>query len=423
MNRPDRFSKTCQVSNERKSIMKIGILREGKQPPDKRVPFSPEQCTQITERFPVVEIFVQPSKIRCFSDDEYRKAGVFLQEDLSKCDVLMGVKEVPVQDLIPGKTYFFFSHTIKKQSHNRKLLQEVVRKKIRLIDYEMLTGKDHMRIIGFGRFAGLVGVYNGLLSFGKRNHLFEFKPAYQCSDLQELKNKVAGLQLPPIKIAVTGGGRVAGGAIEMLREIPVRQVSVEEYLGHDLFDEPVFVQLNPGDYNLHKGNKPFDLLHFFNHPSEYKGNFGRFCNQTDLLIGAAYWDPKAPVLFTAEEMKKPDFRIRVIADISCDIEGSIPSTKIAGTIANPVYDYNPETGELENAYSSEKNVTVMAVDNLPCALPKDASVDFGNNLISKVLPHLLGDDKEDVIKRATIAENGNLTAQFTYLSDYITEEK
>lgn len=403
--------------------MKIGILREGKQPPDKRVPFSPEQCKQITEKFPVVEIFVQPSNIRCFSDEEYLKAGVNVQEDLSECDVLMGVKEVPLLDLIPEKTYFFFSHTIKKQSHNRKLLQEVVRKKIRLIDYEVLTGKDHMRIIGFGRFAGLVGAYNGLKTFGIRNHLFDLKPAHQCNDLQELKNIVTGMKLPAMKIVVTGGGRVAGGALELLREIPVRQVSVEEYLGHDSFAEPVFVQLNPEDYNLHKENKPFDLLHFFRHPTEHNGNFQRFCNQTDLLIGAAFWDPLAPVLFTSEDMKKPDFRIQVIADITCDIEGSIPSTKKASTIANPVYDYNPETGELEQAYSSKRNLTVMSVDNLPCELPKDASLDFGNNLIEKVLHHLLGEDEEGIIKRATITGKGNLTEQFMYLSDYLNEKE
>jgi len=403
--------------------MKIGILREGKQPPDKRVAFSPEQCKQITEKFPVVEIFVQPSKIRCFSDEEYMMAGVPVQEDLSACDVLLGVKEVPVQDLIPEKTYFFFSHTIKKQSHNRKLLQEVVRKKIQLIDYEVLTGKDNQRIIGFGHFAGLVGAYNGLMTFGKRNHLFELKPAHQCNDLQEMKNNLVGLQLPPLKIVVTGGGRVSGGAIELLREIPVIQVSVDEYLRYDSFGEPVFVQLNPEDYNLQGDNKPFDLLHFFGHPSEYIGNFRRFCSQTDLLISAAYWDPKAPVLFTSEEMKKRDFRIRVIADISCDIEGSIPSTRISSTISNPVYDYNPETGELEQAFSSEKNITVMAVDNLPCELPKNASLDFGNNLIEKVLPHLLGADEEDVIKRATITEAGKLTEQFMYLTDYLNEKE
>lgn len=403
--------------------MKIGILREGKQPPDKRVPFSPEQCKQITEKFPVVEIVVQPSNIRCFNDGEYLMAGVPIQEDLSACDVLMGVKEVPLQDLIPEKIYFFFSHTIKKQLHNRKLLQEVVRKRIRLIDYEVLTGKDNLRIIGFGRFAGLVGAYNGLMTFGKRHHLFELKPAHQCNNLQELKSIVTGIQLPAMKIIVTGGGRVSGGALELLREIPIRQVSVDEYLGHDSFDEPVFVQLNPEDYNLHRDHKPFDLLHFFSHPSEYSGNFRRFCSQTDLLIGAAFWDPKAPVLFTSDEMKKPDFRIQVIADITCDIEGSIPSTKKASTIANPVFDYNPETGELEQAYSSKRNVTVMSIDNLPCELPKDASLDFGKNLIEKVLPHLIGGDEEEVIKRATITEAGRLTEQFMYLTDYLSENE
>jgi hypothetical protein len=250
--------------------------------------------------------------------------------------------------------------------------------------------------------------------------LFDLKPAHQCKDILELKRNVTGMQLPPLKIIVTGGGRVAGGVIELLREIPVGQVSVAEYLRFSSFDGPVFVQLNPEDYNLHRDNKQFDLLHFFNHPSEYIGNFQRFCSQTDLLIGAAFWDPKAPVLFTSEEMKRPEFRIQVIADITCDIEGSIPSTRIAGTIANPVYDYNPETGELEQAYSSQKNVTVMAVDNLPCELPKDASLDFGENLIEKVLPHLLGGDEEDIIKRATITEKGNLTKQFMYLADYLS---
>ena len=231
------------------------------------------------------------------------------------------------------------------------------------------------------------------------------------------------MQLTPLKIAVTGSGRVAGGVLELFGEIPVRQVSVEEYLRHDSFDEPVFVQLVPDEYNLHKENRPFDLSHFFNYPFEYKGNFQRFCSQTDLLVSAAFWDTKAPVLFTSEEMKKPDFRIRVIADITCDIEGSIPSTRKAGTIADPVYDYNPHTGELKQAYSSERHITVMAVDNLPCELPKDASLSFGNRLIDSVLTHLLGGDEQDVIKRATITEEGRLTERFMYLSDYLSEEE
>lgn len=399
--------------------MKIGIIKEGKQPPDKRVPFSPQQCRQIIERFPGTEVFVQPSTIRCFSDKEYRNAGIQVVENLEHCDVLMGVKEVPIADLIPNKIYFFFSHTIKKQAYNQKLLRAIAEKNIRLIDYEVLTGTDGMRIIGFGRFAGLVGAYNGLLTFGKRNRLFDLKPAHRCDDLQEMKKNVAGLKLPPIKIAVTGDGRVAGGALELLREIPIRQVSVNEFLEKNSTDEPVFVQLSPGDYNSHKEGKDFELLHFFNHPNEYCENFKRFCNTTDLLIAAAYWDPKAPVLFTAEEMKKQDFKIKVIADITCDIEGSIPSTKRASTIDDPVYDYNPQTEEMETAFSSENNITIMAVDNLPCELPKDASLDFGKNLIEKVLPHLIGSDTDGIIKRASITENGNLTERFAYLKDYL----
>lgn len=399
--------------------MIIGIIKEGKLPPDRRVPFSPQQCRQIIEQFPGTEVFVQSSNIRCFSDQEYREAGIQVVDNLKHCDVLMGVKEVLIADLIPNKTYFFFSHTIKKQPYNQKLLRAIADKNIRLIDYEVLTGLDGMRIIGFGRFAGLVGAYNGLLTFGRRNRLFSLKPAHQCDDLQEMKKNIAGLPLPPFKIVVTGDGRVAGGALELLNEIPVRQVAVNEFLEKNDFNEPVFVQLSPVDYNSHKEGKNFDLLHFFNHPDEYQGNFCRFCSQTDLLIAAAYWDPKAPVLFTSEEMKSNDFRIKVIADITCDIEGSIPSTKRASTIDDPVYDYNPQTEELETAFSSEENTTVMAVDNLPCELPKDASLDFGKNLIEKVLPHLIGDDTDGIIQRASITESGNLTERFAYLQDYL----
>lgn len=399
--------------------MIIGIIREGKLPPDKRVPFSPEQCRQITEQFQGTEVFVQSSNIRCFNDQEYREAGIHVVEKLDHCDVLMGVKEVPIADLIPNKTYFFFSHTIKKQTYNQKLLQAIVEKNIRLIDYEVLTGTDGMRIIGFGRFAGLVGAYNGLLTYGKRNRLFDLKPAYRCNNLQEMKKNISGLQLPPLKIVITGDGRVAGGALELLHEIPVRQVTVNEFLEKDSFDEPVFARLSPGDYNIHKEGKDFDLFHFFNHPEDYKENFKRFSTQTDLLIASAYWDPKAPVLFTAEDMKRADFRIKVIADITCDIEGSIPSTKMAGTIDDPVYDYNPHTGVLQAAFSSEKNISVMAVDNLPCELPNDASLDFGKNLIEKVLSHLIDDDTNGIIQRATITENGSLTERFFYLQDYL----
>lgn len=398
--------------------MKIGILREGKMPHDNRVPLTPEQCAEIQEKFSGVSVVVQPSTARCFSDSEYTTLGIQVKEDINDCDILLGVKEVNTEDFIAGKTYLFFSHTIKKQKYNRKLLQTAIEKNIQLIDYEVLTDKEGSRIIGFGRFAGLVGAYSGLRAFGLRNKLFDIKPAHRCNNLQEMLSVLDTVQLPPVKIAVTGDGRVAGGVLEILNHMKIMRVSPEAYLKEVEFHAPVFVQLLPLNYARRTDGAAFELKHFFNHPEQYENAFLPFSGVTDILIAAAYWDPKAPVLFTTDDMQKENFRIRVISDITCDIEGSIPSTKKASTIALPYYDYNPATGELEPAFSSEKNITVQAVDNLPNELPKDASSDFGRNLIDKVFPSLLGDDVDGIVKRATITKDGSLTERFSYLQDF-----
>lgn len=404
--------------------MKIGILREGKLPPDARVPFTPEQCRYIHQEMEGLEVVVQPSPVRCFRDEEYQALGVEVKEDLSDCDVLMGVKEVPFGQLIPGKIYFFFSHTIKMQPYNRRLLQEMVKRGIQLVDYEVLTDRSGNRIIGFGRFAGLVGAYNGFRAYGLRNGLYDLKPAHLCDSMEEMKSQIGSIRLPAVKIALTGGGRVSGGALELFKDLGIRQVTVGEYLTLKTVSEPVFVQLNPGDYNKHRAGLPFDLLHFYNNPKDYTGSFGRFLPVTDMLVGAAYWDPAAPVLFTLEDTRRPDFRISVIADITCDIDGSIPTTRKASTIDDPFYDFDPETGELKEPFSDERHISVMAVDNLPCELPKDASHDFGMNLIDKVLPRLAGNDPDDIIGRASITVRsedgpGVLTERFQYLQDYL----
>lgn len=399
--------------------MKVGILREGKMPQDKRVPLTPEQCIEAQQKFPNVSILVQPSPIRSFKDEEYSNLGIELSEDLSGCDILMGVKEVRIQDFIEGKIYLLFSHTIKKQKYNRKLLQTALEKNIQLVDYEVLTNKEGFRIIGFGRFAGLVGAYNGFRAFGFRKKLFELKPAHQCTDLVEMYSELNKIKLPPIKIAFTGDGRVAGGVLEVLEHLKIERVSAEEFLNEKKVAKPVYSQLLPGNYVQRKDGNTFDLMHFFNHPEMYKNAFQPFSKTTDLLIASAFWHPKAPVLFTAEEMKQDDFRISVISDITCDIEGSIPSTKKASTIDDPFYDYNPETGELEPAFSNKKNISVQAVDNLPCELPKDASLDFGKNLIEKVFPSLFGEDVDGIVERASITKQGKLTERFSYLKDFV----
>ncbi|HSH19180.1 MAG TPA: NAD(P)-dependent oxidoreductase [Draconibacterium sp.] len=398
--------------------MKIGLLRENKTPPDKRVPLTPEQCVEVQQKFPGIKLVVQPSAIRCFKDDEYKSLGIQLNEDMSECDILLGVKEVRVEDFLEDKKYLMFSHTIKKQSYNRKLLQTVLNKNVQLIDYETLTDKEGFRIIGFGRFAGLVGAYSGIRAYGIRNRLFDIKPAHKCDDLSEMLEQLDTIKLPPVKIAVTGNGRVANGVFEILNYMKILKLTPEKYLQIQKSSEPVCVQLFPGNYVRRKDGSEFDLFHFFNNPGMYENNFLPFAETTDLLIASAYWDPKSPVLFTVDDIKRKPFQISVISDITCDIEGSIPTTKKASTIDDPFYDYNPETEELEPAFSSEKNITVQAVDNLPCELPKDASLDFGRNLINKVFSSLFGEDTDGIIERASITKDGKLTFRYSYLQDF-----
>ncbi|WP_420576126.1 NAD(P)-dependent oxidoreductase [Ekhidna sp.] len=398
-------------------MTKIGIIKEGKIPIDRRVPLTPQQAKQLKENYDV-EVVVQSSDIRCFTDDDYRNAGLPIVDSLEDCDIILGVKEVPIEKLIPNKTHFFFSHTIKKQEYNRKLLKAILDKKIKLIDWETLTNEAGNRVIAFGRWAGIVGAYNGLWTYGKRYNLFNLRRAHECFDYEDLKTEFRKIQLPNIKIALTGGGRVTKGAMEVLLGAGISQVTPHDYLTQR-FDEPVFTQLNSRDYNKRKDGKEFLRNEFYKNPELYEGDFIKYTQVTDILIACAYWDPAAPVLFHREDIIKDNFDIKVIADITCDIEGSIPSTKKPSTIDDPIYDYNPSDDEIEQPLVDEGNITVMAVDNLPCELPRDASQSFGDQFLENVVEHLLGEDKKGVIHRATITEAGSLTEKYSYLQDYV----
>jgi alanine dehydrogenase len=397
--------------------LKLGIIREGKNPPDKRVPFTPVQTEEIEQRFPHMKVVVQKSALRCFNDDEYKALDIEVTDDVSHCDVLLGIKEVPIDQLVASKTYLFFSHTIKKQPYNKKLLQEILKKKIRLIDYETLTDRLGNRMVAFGRFAGIVGAYNGLWTYGKRYNAFRLRRAFDCFDVNDLKLELRKATLPPLKIILTGAGRVGKGAMETLDTAGIRKVSPPDFLAHT-FNEPVYVQLGSGDYHIRKDGGHFNREEFHKNPERYKSDFLKFTNVADILMAGAFWNPKAPVLFTREDMVSPDFKIKVIADITCDIGGSIPSTKKASTIAEPIYDYNPISDSIEPPLSDNKLITVMAVDNLPCELPRSASEEFGRDLIDKILPLFLNDDPDAILHRGTIAKGGELTDTFAYLSDY-----
>lgn len=397
--------------------MKLGIIREGKIPVDRRVVLLPKQCKRIETLYPEVKVFVQSSVVRCIKDEEYEKEGLPILENMDECDVLVGVKEVPIKDLIPHKTYFFFSHTIKKQEGNRKLLQAILAKNIRLIDYECLTNVEGERIIAFGRYAGIVGAYNAFRTWGLKYKLYELHRAIDCKDYQDLLKELKKVKLPPIKIALTGRGRSGKGALEIIKALGIRQVHTEEYLKQS-FGEPVFVHLASSDYYKPKNVKiPFEV--FYENPEFFDGNFLPFAQETDLFISTHFWSPKAAPLFKITDIQQANFRIKVIADITCDVGGSIPTTIRASTIADPLYDINRHTLQEERAFSHPENITVMAVDNLPTELPLGASEDFGEQFIEKVLPHFFNNDAEKVLERATIAQNGQLMPRFAYLQDYV----
>ncbi len=397
---------------------KIGIIREGKTPPDNRVAFSPKQCKEIQEKFTDVQLLIQPSPHRCFTDNEYLSEGLLLQEDLSDCDILFGVKEVPKETLIPNKTYFFFSHTKKKQAYNQGLMHTLISKKIKLVDYECLTFNDGQRILGFGYWAGIVGAHNGLLTFGKKNNLFELKKVHNISNFQELKESYEGLQLPNIKIALTGTGRVSKGVIDIMQYLDIKQVSKNDFL-YKTFEYPVFVQLKGEDIYARKDDSSYDRNDFHKNASEYCCTFLEYTAVADILMNGGYWDKNIPRLFEIDAVKNPAFKMNVIADITCDVNGSVPCTLDATTIQNPVFGFNKTTFEKEIPFQNNSEIIdIMAVDNLPNELPRDASRYFGSHLMLEVLPHLLEKTNSNVIEKATICQNGKLITDFEYLSDY-----
>ncbi|MEO1653679.1 MAG: alanine dehydrogenase [Bacteroidota bacterium] len=398
--------------------MKIGIIKEGKIPIDRRVAFSPEACVHLQNTFSQLQFKIQPSPIRCFPDQAYQAAGLPISEDLSDCDVLFGIKEVPIIDLIPHKTYFFFSHTIKKQSYNRELLRRLLSNQVQMIDYECLTNLRGQRLVAFGRFAGIVGAYNTIRAYGLRQGLFDLKPAYQCDDMAMMQQEYQKLALGPIKIILTGRGRAGQGAREVLKAMGIVEVSAQEILEQS-FVHPVFSQLKSRDYYQPKEAKEGAALDFYQEPEAFKSDFLKYAQVSDVFISAHYWNPKASALFQLSEIKRPDFRIKVIGDITCDVQGSIPSTLRVSTVKAPFYDYDPHKEKEARAFSDPGNITVMAVDNLPTELPRDASLDFGQQLGEVVIPRLLGVDEEAVLERATISQGGRLMPNYAYLRDFV----
>ena len=397
--------------------MKFALIKERKNPPDRRVVLSPQACQKIVQDFPDAEIIVESSEVRVFKDSEYSDLGFQVLNDVSDAHVMLGVKEVPIDALIPNKKYFFFSHTIKKQPYNRKLLQAILKKNIELFDHETIVNKEGFRIIGFGYYAGVVGAYNGIRTIGLKYNAFKLPKASFFKNRIELESELDKITLPKIKIVLTGKGRVGTGAKEVLDHMKIKEVSVDDYLNKK-FDEAVYVQIDVLDYNKRKDGKQLDMFDFFDNPQEYESTFKRFTKVSDVFIAGHFYGDGAPVFYTKEDIKSPDFKTKVVADISCDVDGPVATTIRSSTIEDPIYGYDRQTGG-EIDFMDKNAIAVMAVDNLPCELPDNSSRGFGKMFYDHVIPAFFNNDKDGILERAKMTENGKLTKRFAYLQDYV----
>lgn len=398
--------------------MKFGIIKERKIPVDRRVVFTPEELVRLKEEHLEAIVKVESSAIRVFNDDAYRNLGIEVADDITDCDVFFGVKEIPVDNLIPNKKYFFFSHTIKKQVHNRKLLQAIIEKNIELYDHETIVDANNKRLIGFGRYAGIVGAYNGFRGFGIKYDLFNIPKAETLKSKEDLIIRLKRQILPNIKIVLTGHGKVGMGAKEILDGMKLKQVSPDDFL-NKVYTQSVYTQIDVLDYNKRiDGTKAESNSDFYNNPQEYTSDFERFSKVADIFMTGHFHGNGSPDILTRDMLNAPDNKIKVVADISCDVDGPIACTIKASTIADPFFGYLAHENR-EVPYTHPGSIMVMSVDNLPCELPKDASEGFGEMFMKHVIPSFFNNDKDGILARAKITENGKLTPRFSYLQDYV----
>ena len=403
-----------------KQLTNIGIIRESRND-ENRTPLVPEHIKKYKESNPNINFIIQPSNSRCFSDEEYELCGAKINENLNECSIIFGVKEIDPNILINNRTYLFFSHTFKinKQQkniekHKKDLLLSILNKKITLIDYENIRGKNGTRCLGFGRFAGIVGCYNTLNLLLKVIGKQSLASAYKIDDYERLVLNLKNLYFPKTKILVTGDGRVAKGVIELLNQTNIKAVSKKDFL-EKKFDQPIFCNLETKDYVTNNSSNNFNLEHFIDNPQDYSSSALQYLKETDILISAHYWDPSSPKIFENEDLKVLQ-NLKIVGDITCDINGSVPTTIRSTTIEEP--NYWIERYTLKEIDENNDGIAVMAVDNLPSELPRDSSTEFSEGIIKEVLPFLLKEDDGRILN-GTITTDGSFLEKYNYLNDYI----
>ena len=397
--------------------MKIGIIPENPLFTDKRVPLIPEQARQLQEQYPGLKILVQSSDHRCIPDRAYRSAGIEVKEDISECDIFMSLSPPAPQELIPLKTYIFFSKLIHQKPESHKLLKTALQRKIKLIDYESIINQMGQRIVDFGRFTGIVGAYNSILAYGRRYRLFQLKPALLCSDIQEMRLEYNKVRLPPIKIVVTGLGNVIQGIDEVFQSMGIQPVNATSFL-NKTYNKPVYTILRSAHYYKDKTQTDWDARKFYENPEGFEGDFLKYAKVSHIFVRAHYSSARHAPLFQQEDLQNKDFKIRVLCDLACDVSPILPETLKVATLESPLYDYSPQQDSIIEAFSHEQNLTVIAVENLAAELPLDASKSFGKQLVTEVFPALLNSDSDPLIQRSIIVNNGRIMPNFMFLERF-----
>ncbi len=449
----------------------IGIRREDKNKWERRVALIPEHIKELKDKHGI-EAIVQPSTLRIYSDDEYKKADSVISDDVSNADVIIGVKEMPIDFFEKNKTYIFFSHTIKGQSYNIDMLKKLIDLKVNLIDYERIADENNRRLIFFGRYAGLAGMIETLYAYGQKLKKMGYytpfekvKQAYQYDSLEQAKAeiKIIGEELEedgypsalaPLIVGFTGYGNVSKGAQEIFDLLPYKIVSPYiidinyENFTNDNFniykvifkEEDLFILKEEyrvkenempdySDDNRH--NSGFDLQDYYDNPHKYESKFETNLKNLSILVNCIYWTEDYPRLVTKEYLKrdtiiKSNLNLKVIGDISCDIDGSVEITKEATMPDKPSFTYFAKDDKFEDGVS-RLGVTVMAVDNLPCEFPKESSEAFSEVLkefINGIVTADFNSSFEDLklpapIKKGLILHNGEFTKEYEYMKEFL----
>ncbi len=433
---------------------KIGIRIEDKYVMERRVAITPKHAESLIQD-EGMEIYVEPSAKRIFSDEEFKNIGANLTSDLSQIPVIFGVKEMPINFFEAHKTYVFFSHVIKGQPYNMPMLKAMMDKKCTLIEYEKITDDEGRRLIFFGRFAGLAGMINSLWSLGQRflnqgveNPFSALKQSHLYHSLEEAKAEITkvseiiktqGLpkELCPLIIGFTGYGNVSRGAQEIADLLPIKEISPDELLklqqsGVEADNKMVFkVVFKESDISSPKDKSAdFVLEHYYNHPEAYENAFEKYVPHISILMNCMYWDDKYPRIvtkdFLSELYAKGEMKLKVIGDITCDPDGSIECTHIGTEIEDPVFVYNPKTRKPKMGFEGE-GILVMSVDILPSELPRDSSIAFGDALFKYVKSIATADYNKSFenlnlpapIKRAVIIHQGILTPDYQYINEFL----